>query len=161
MVSAAFSGGVRTDVSHRVFTSPREVRFTEMEWALPRSACVPVLREVLASVERNRFAINFPIEVRFVAADTESFLSPSWGRETAYIAVHAYTGMAWEPYFRAVQEIAGAHEGRPHWGKRHLLDAAALAPRYPEWKRFQAVRRRLDPDGRFTNGYVARALGPA
>jgi FAD-linked oxidoreductase len=156
-VAAAFSANVRTDVSHRVFTSPRRVRFTEMEWALPRAACVPVLRAALRAAERH--VVNFPIEVRFTAADEESFLSPSWCRDTAYVAVHAFAGMPWEPYFRDVQDVALAHDGRPHWGKRHLLDAAALAPRYPAWDRFQAVRDRLDPERRFTNAHVARVLG--
>jgi FAD-linked oxidoreductase len=156
-VAAAFAASVRTDVSHRVFTSPRRVRFTEMEWALPRAACVPVLRAALRAAERH--VVNFPIEVRFTAADEESFLSPSWCRDTAYVAVHAFAGMPWEPYFRDVQDVALAHDGRPHWGKRHLLDAAALAPRYPAWDRFQAVRDRLDPDRRFTNAHVARVLG--
>jgi FAD/FMN-containing dehydrogenase len=49
--------------------------------------------------------------------------------------------------------------GRPHWGKRHFQTAATLAPRYPDWERFQAVRRRLDSDGVFTNDYVDRVLG--
>jgi L-gulono-1,4-lactone dehydrogenase len=156
-VAAAFSANVRTDVSHRVFTSPRRVRFTEMEWALPRAACVPVLRAALRAAERH--VVNFPIEVRFTAADEESFLSPSWCRDTAYVAVHAFAGMPWEPYFRDVQDVALAHDGRPHWGKRHFLDAAALAPRYPAWDQFQAVRDRLDPERRFTNAHVARVLG--
>ena len=67
--------------------------------------------------------------------------------------------MPWEAYFRAVQAIGDAHDARPHWGKRHFHTAASLAPRYPGWERFQAVRRRLDPDGRFTNAYVRRTLG--
>jgi L-gulono-1,4-lactone dehydrogenase len=156
-VAAAFAASVLTDVSHRVFTSPRRVRFTEMEWALPRAACEPVLRAALRAAERH--VVNFPIEVRFTAADDESFLSPSWCRDTAYVAVHAFDGMPWEAYFRDVQDVALAHDGRPHWGKRHLLDAAALAPRYPAWDHFQAVRNRLDPDRRFTNAHVARVLG--
>jgi L-gulono-1,4-lactone dehydrogenase len=156
-VAAAFGASVRTDVSHRVFTSPRRVRFTEMEWALPRAACVPVLRAALRAAERH--VVNLPIEVRFTAGDEESFLSPSWSRDTAYVAVHAYAGEPWEPYFRAVQEVALEHDGRPHWGKRHLLDAAALAPCYPAWDRFQAVRDRLDPGRRFTNAHVERVLG--
>ena len=72
-----------------------------------------------------------------------------------------YRGMAWEPYFRAVEAIMDDYEGRPHWGKRHFQSAATLAPRYPEWDRFQAVRARLDPDGRFQNEYSTRVLGPA
>lgn len=68
--------------------------------------------------------------------------------------------MPWKPYFRAVEAIANEHGGRPHWGKRHFQTAATLAPRYPEWERFQAIRRRLDPEGRFANTYTDRVLGP-
>ena len=52
-----------------------------------------------------------------------------------------FNGMVWEPYFRAVEAIMDAYGGRPHWGKRHFQSAATLAPRYPEWDRFQAVAR--------------------
>jgi L-gulonolactone oxidase len=71
-----------------------------------------------------------------------------------------YQGMPWEPYFRAVQEVALAFEGRPHWGKRHLVEADALSARYPAWERFQAVRSQLDPQGTFTNAHLRRVLGP-
>ncbi|MEU6626019.1 D-arabinono-1,4-lactone oxidase [Streptomyces litmocidini] len=148
------------DQSHRVFASRRSVRFTEMEWALPRAACAEVLQEILRVIDRDRLDVGFPIEVRFVAADELSHLSPAYGRETAYLAVHMYQGMAWEPYFRAVQDIALAFEGRPHWGKRHLMEADELAARYPAWDRFQAVRSRLDPQGTFTNAHLRRVLGP-
>ena len=40
-----------------------------------------------------------------------------------------------------------------------LQSAATLAPRYPEWDRFQEIRQRLDPDGRFENDYIRRVLG--
>ena len=79
---------------------------------------------------------------------------PGHERETVYVAVHAFKGMAWEPYFRAVEAIADEHGGRPHWGKRHFQTAATLAPRYPGWERFAAVRARLDPDGVFSNAYT-------
>jgi len=67
--------------------------------------------------------------------------------------------MRWEPYFRAVEAIMDDYEGRPHWGKRHFQSAATLAPRYPEWDRFQSVRARLDPGGTFQNEYARRVLG--
>jgi len=59
-----------------------------------------------------------------------------------------------------VEEIMNDYGGRPHWGKLHFQDAEALADLYPEWDRFQTARRRLDPDGRFTNAYLERVLGP-
>jgi FAD/FMN-containing dehydrogenase len=59
-----------------------------------------------------------------------------------------------------VEAIMDSYAGRPHWGKRHFQSAATLAPRYPGWGRFQAVRARLDPEGVFSNEYTDRVLGP-
>jgi L-gulonolactone oxidase len=42
----------------------------------------------------------------------------------------------------------------------HAETAETLAPRYPEWEHFQSARRRVDPEGRFTNSYLDRVLGP-
>lgn len=157
LVTRLASSSEKVNVGHKVFSSPRMVRFTESEWAFPREVLPEVLPRILRVAEG--FAINFPIEVRVVAGDTESMLSPSYGRDTAYVAVHAYQGMPWQEYFAAVQQIAGEYAARPHWGKRHALSAAELAPLYPEWDSFQAVRRRLDPDGVFANDHVRRIFG--
>lgn len=159
LVSRLSGTHTRVDDSFRIFASPRLVRFTEMEYAIPRAACADAVRAVFHTVERERFAVPFPIEVRFLGGD-DAHLSPAFGRDTCYVAVHMYRGMEWEPYFRAVEAIMDGHGGRPHWGKRHFQDAATLAARYPEWETFQTVRRRLDPDSRFANGYVRRVLGP-
>ena len=112
------------------------------------------LRRVLDMIDRRGFAVPFPIEYRVVAGD-DAYLSTAYERDTVYIAVHMYRGMVWEPYFRAVEAIMDDYEGRPHWGKRHFQKAATLAPRYPEWDRFQAVRARLDPAGVFQNEYAS------
>jgi L-gulonolactone oxidase len=96
--------------------------------------------------------------VRFAAAD-DAFLSTAYRRETCYIAVHQYSGMEYETYFRGVERIMDDYDGRPHWGKRHYQSASSLGERYPEWDRFQAVRARLDPDGVFANPYTDRVLG--
>ena len=71
-----------------------------------------------------------------------------------------YWGTPYEQYFRAVEAIMDGFDGRPHWGKLHFQQASTLAPRYPAWERFQAVRRRTDPDGRFANPCLERVLGP-
>ncbi len=159
LVTRLAGTAVRVDGSAEIFASPRLVRFTEMEYALPRERTVEAVRRVLATIERLGFAVPFPIEVRTVAPD-DAFLSTAAGRESGFVAVHMYRGMAWEPYFRAVEEIMDELDGRPHWGKRHFQTAATLRPRYPDWERFQAVRARLDPDGRFSNEWTDRVLGP-
>ncbi len=150
---------MRVDRSDAIFASPRLVRFTEMEYALPREHTAEAVRRVLEMIPARGFHVPFPIEVRLVAPD-DAFLSPAHARPTGYVAVHMFKGMAWEPYFRAVEAIMDEYGGRPHWGKRHFQTAETLRPRYPQWDRFQAVRARLDPDGRFLNAHAERVLGP-
>jgi len=146
------------DHSHRVFASPRLVRFSEMEYAIPRAAAREAISRLVEMVKARGFLLSFPVEVRFVAAD-DIPLSPAYGRETCYIAVHVFHGMPYEPYFRAVEEIMRSYSGRPHWGKIHFQGEDTLRGLYPEWERFQAVRRALDPAQRFVNPYLIRVLG--
>jgi L-gulonolactone oxidase len=148
----------RVETSAAIFSSPRLVRFTEMEYALPRGHAVEAVRRVMDCIPERGFAVPFPIEVRTVAPD-DAYLSTAAGRESSFVAVHMYRSMPWEPYFRAVAEIMDSLEGRPHWGKRHFHTAATLRPRYPDWDRFAAVRTRLDPRGRFANAWTDRVLG--
>jgi FAD-linked oxidoreductase len=159
LAAALASGGKTIDRSDRVFASERRVRFTEMEYGVPREHGPAAARRVIEWVRANRYPVFFPIEMRVAAAD-DALLSPSTGRDTAYIAVHQYRGMEWRPYFEAVEEIMCDYGGRPHWGKRHFQTAETLAPLYPEWGRFQAARDELDPDRVFANEYATRILGP-
>jgi FAD-linked oxidoreductase len=157
-ITAAISENALEDRAYRVYASKRAVRFTEMEYALPRAAARDAVERVLELVERRRLPILFPLEVRFSSPD-DAYLSTAFGRDTCYVAVHQYTGMEFETYFRAVEQIMDSYGGRPHWGKRHYQTAATLRERYPAWDRFQAVRARLDPDGVFINEYTLRVLG--
>ncbi|MFF4954842.1 D-arabinono-1,4-lactone oxidase [Streptomyces chattanoogensis] len=156
--SRALSARTYTDIPYKVFTSPRRVRFVEMEYALPREAAVTALGELRALVERSDFRVSFPVEVRTAPAD-DIPLSTASGRDTVYIAVHMYRGTPHEAYFAAAERIMTAHGGRPHWGKLHTRDAGYLADAYPRFGEFTALRDRLDPGRRFTNGYLRRVLG--
>ncbi|HEX6205371.1 MAG TPA: D-arabinono-1,4-lactone oxidase [Solirubrobacterales bacterium] len=153
------SGSRTVDRSDRVFVNERRVRFTEMEYGVPREHGPEAARRVIEWVRRNEYPVFFPIEMR-VAAGDDALLSPSHERDTAYIAVHQYRGMEWRPYFEAVEEIMDSYGGRPHWGKRHFQTAATLAPRYPAWEEFQRARDALDPGRTFSNEYTDRVLGP-
>lgn len=144
--------------SDRVFVTPRRVRFIEMEYGLPR----PALREAFAAlrsiVDTLPFKVLFPVEVRVTAAD-DIWLSHGYGRDSAYIAIHQFVGMPYEPYFQAFERACMALGGRPHWGKMHWRDAESLAPAYPRFKDFLAVRDKLDPDRVFANDYTRHVLG--
>ncbi|WP_285656227.1 D-arabinono-1,4-lactone oxidase [Actinomycetospora sp. NBRC 106375] len=147
------------DRSHRVFTTRRRVRFVESEWAFPRDRLAGVLDDLRALVPRLEHPVLFPVEVRVAAAD-DVWLSTAYGRDTAYVAIHQYVGAPREEYFTGFAEIAAAAGGRPHWGKVHPLDAAALRERYPRFDDVRRVRRDVDPGGLFTNPHLDRVLGP-
>ncbi|WP_431772739.1 D-arabinono-1,4-lactone oxidase [Streptomyces cucumeris] len=156
--SRALSARSYTDIPYKVFTSPRRVRFLEMEYALPREAAPDALRELKRTVDRSDLRVSFPVEVRTAPAD-DIPLSTASGRDTAYIAVHLYRGTPHRAYFTAAEQIMTAHGGRPHWGKLHSRDAAYLAGVYPRFGEFTALRDRLDPDRLFANDYLRRVLG--
>ncbi|MEU9082689.1 D-arabinono-1,4-lactone oxidase [Streptomyces sp. NPDC048357] len=158
VASRALSARTYTDIPYKVFTSPRRVRFVEMEYALPRERVVEALRELRAMVDRSGLRISFPVEVRTAPAD-DITLSTASGRETAYVAVHMYRGTPYQAYFTAAERVFTAHGGRPHWGKVHTRDAEYFARVYPRFGEFTALRDRLDPGRVFGNDYLRRVLG--
>ncbi|MGW4383476.1 D-arabinono-1,4-lactone oxidase [Kitasatospora sp. NPDC004531] len=158
IASRAWSERRFTDRAYKVYTSPRKVRFVEMEYAVPREAATAVLRELKALVERSDWRISFPVEVRTAPAD-DLWLSTANGRDTVYIAVHLYRGTRELGYFTEVEKLMTAHRGRPHWGKLHTRDAEYLASVYPRFGDFTALRDKVDPERRFTNDHLRRVLG--
>ena len=159
LVTSLAGERTRIDAAHRVFASARDVRFTEMELAVPRVAGVTLVREILELVQRERLPVSFPVEVRTAAGD-DALLSPAHARDSVYVAAHAFVGMPFSEYFEAVWELGRRHGARPHWGKRHPATAADLRPLYPRWDDFQTVRAQLDPEGRLATPYLERILGP-
>ena len=148
------------DRSDRVFCTRRLVRFVEMEYSIPLADCVRALVAIRELVESAQLRVSFPVEIRALVAD-DIPLSTAYGDDRAYLAVHVPSGTPYAEYFRGVEAIMDDLGGRPHWGKLHFQDATTLAPRYPEWERFRALRRRIDPEGRFANAYLDKVLGPA
>jgi L-gulonolactone oxidase len=155
----ALSARTYTDVSHRVFTAPRRVVFREMEYAVPREAGMPALTEVRALIEQQGWRISFPVEIRHAPGD-DVWLSTAYDRPSVYLAFHVNARTDHTAYFTGVERVLRAYDGRPHWGKLHTRTAEDLAPAYPRYADFLAVRDRVDPDRLFTNAYLDRVLGP-
>jgi FAD-linked oxidoreductase len=148
-----------TDTAHRVFTSPRRVRFKEQEYAVPREHLAAVLAEVRALFARRDWRVSFPVEVR-VAPTDEVWLSTAYRRDTAYLAFHVFHSSEHAGYFADVESVMTAAGGRPHWGKLHTRDAGYLSGVYPRFGDFVALRDKLDPARRFANAYTRRVFGP-
>lgn len=158
VASRALSARTYTDSSYRVFASPRTVRFTESEYAVPRAALPEVLRDLDRFIERSREHVAFPVEIRFAAAD-DAWLSTGYERANAYVAVHHHRSVDPRRYFAAFEQVVAAHDGRPHWGKMHTLGVDRLLELYPRLPDFLRLRDELDPDRLLGNDYLTQVLG--
>jgi FAD-linked oxidoreductase len=148
-----------TDASHKVFLTPRKVRFKEQEYAIPQEHLGDALREIRAIVDRHEdWHLSFPVEVRVLPAE-DPWLSMNHGRASAFVAAHVFHPSAHVEYFSAVEEVLTSMGGRPHWGKMHTRDAGYLESVYPRYADFLALRDEFDPDRRFANAYTTEIFG--
>ena len=136
------------------------MKFTEIEYCIPLHYLKLALDEVRSCIEEKNHEVHFPIECRVVNAD-DIWLSPSYERESAYIAFHMFKGMPYESYFRDMEAIMRKYEGRPHWAKMHNLNQKDLQNLYPKLSDFLTIREKLDPNGMFMNEYLEEKLGKA
>jgi FAD-linked oxidoreductase len=147
-----------SDLAHRVFVTPRRVRFREMEYAVAREVGLDVLRECRRIIDASDWRIAFPVEIRTAPAD-DIALSTASGRDSLYLAFHVPMRTDHRAYFDGLEPVLREAGGRPHWGKIHTRTAADLAPVYPRFEEFLAMRDRLDPDRVFANAYLRQVLG--
>lgn len=145
------------DEGWKLLSNERPVRFNEMEYHLPLDAQIPALREVIETIEKHRNDVFFPIEARTIHAD-DAWLSPFNGRDSGSVAVHAYYKDDYQFLFELIEPIFRRHGGRPHWGKLHSLGARDFASLYPHWNDAAALRRELDPEGRFLNRHLKKVF---
>jgi FAD-linked oxidoreductase len=158
LASSGLSSVSEVHHSHKIYATPRYVRFVEMEYGVPAEEGPAVMQKIRRFIAQNKIRVHFPLEYRYVRGD-DLTLSPAYGRDTVFISCHMYKGMEYNRYFKGLEPIFLAHGGRPHWGKMHGLNAADLRPKYPKWDEFMTVREKYDPDGVFLNPYLKQLFG--
>lgn len=146
--------------SHEIFPSPRNIKFNEMEYAVPAANGADCIREIAEVIRARKIAGVYPLEFRFVKAD-DIWLSPFYRRDAVTISVHQYHRQSYDELFGAAEGIFRRYGGRPHWGKLHTLKAADFEKLYPRFGDFCALRARLDPQGKFLNTHLADIFGGA
>ncbi|WPK11005.1 D-arabinono-1,4-lactone oxidase [Lysinibacillus louembei] len=149
------SEGQRTDLSYRMFPSPRSVKFVETEYAIPLQQFEACMEEVHAVLKQGLFDVHFPIECRTTKGE-EGMLSPTQGEESAFLAFHMYKGMNETPYFEWVRTLMKKYNGRPHWGKVNDYHADNIRQYYPKFDQFAAIREEHDPNNLFVTTYFRR-----
>jgi FAD-linked oxidoreductase len=150
--------GRRRGPAHMIFPSERALRFEEMEYEMPRAVGLEVLDEAVRWIRRRGLPVAFPFEYRVVAGD-DIWLSPMNAGPVASISMHQYEKMPWRALFAEAEGMFRAAGGRPHWAKRHTLSRDDVDALYPQAERFRAVRRRVDPAGKFLNGHLRELFG--
>jgi FAD/FMN-containing dehydrogenase len=86
-------------------------------------------------------------------------LSPYYRRPSVTISVSGGPGIDYWNYLTDVDAILRRYGARPHWGKLHFNTRDDMPALYPRYEAFQAVRRRLDPEGRFLNDHLRALFG--
>jgi len=102
------------------------------------------------------------ITCRFLPATYASYLSPAYGRDTAFITVNFINRLSnYEEFFKQFEEILMPYKPRPHWGKFHYLDKTKVLAVYGEKNvdKFNSLRKQLDPHAIFSNGFIDRCFG--
>ncbi len=139
----------------RLTHNPSNGAEIQTEYFVPMEAAGEALAAVHAL--RERIAPHLLVsELRAVAAD-ELWLSGAYRRDS--LAIH----FTWAPQPDAVRSLLPAIEAalapfdaRPHWGKWHAFDAAAIARVHPRLPDARELFEEIDPAGRFVNDYLVR-----
>jgi L-gulono-1,4-lactone dehydrogenase len=143
---------------YRALNIPMPPEHSECEYAVPVERAAEAVRLTRWIIEENDFHVNFPVEVRFVAAD-EAMLSPAYGRDVCYVGAYTFGEGFARPFFDRFEREMKQLGGRPHWGKRLTLNREEARKQYPMWERFDEIRKELDPKGTFANGFIRDLFG--
>jgi FAD/FMN-containing dehydrogenase len=127
--------------------------FHELEYAIPVECGKDALRQVRELMLTRHTNCIYPVEYRFVAGDS-GMLSPYYNRASVTVSVSGGPGIDYWSYLLDVDAILRQYGARPHWGKLHFNQAQDMPALYPRFEAFRAVRRRLDPEGRFLNDHL-------
>jgi L-gulonolactone oxidase len=145
----------RIEKSHKVFNVPEPPLHREVEWAFDISVAPQLLTEYKQLIDSSPHLINFIQEIRFTKGD-EYALSACYGRDTIWLGVYNADNFGWKELVADFEQLAKKYKGRPHWGKEFNFDKEYLRSVYPEFDAFNALRKELDPEGKFTNEFVGR-----
>jgi L-gulonolactone oxidase len=157
--ATSFGERMRVQASPRVFNLGMPPVHDECEYAVALEDTQDALRAWRGLLRGAGYAVDFMQEVRFVAGD-DIALSPANGHSVACIGAYQANPRTAPAYFRDFQGLMARFAGRPHWGKTFHRDGEDLAPLYPRWADFAALRARMDPHGVFRNAFVDRLFPP-
>jgi FAD/FMN-containing dehydrogenase len=143
----------RVAYSSEIYPIEYVPNFHELEYAIPVEGGKQALRQIRELMLTKHTNCVYPVEYRFVAGDS-GMLSPYYHRASVTVSVSGGPGIDYWNYLLDVDAILRQYQARPHWGKLHFNRAEDMPSLYPRFYDFQAIRRKMDPSGRFLNDHL-------
>lgn len=117
--------------------------------------CCRHMQETLERYAKDgRFPQKFATHIRFVRSSDAYLAPPNGNRFTAYMEALSHQDANCADYFAELQTFWATVGAKPHWGKTFdtTLDFEQMYG--DDWRRFNEIRRELDPDGLFLNDFM-------
>ncbi|MGS3141234.1 D-arabinono-1,4-lactone oxidase [Aeromonas sanarellii] len=129
------------------------------EVAVPLERMGEALERLQAWQQANPGVLHYPFILR-CTGPSEAWLSAAYGKSVCWIGFLVYlaadgtfVGGSMEQ-MRELQQLLVPLGGTPHFGKHLAMDLYDFPALLPRWHDFLALKRELDPHGRFENRWL-------
>ncbi|MFJ5956648.1 D-arabinono-1,4-lactone oxidase [Paenarthrobacter sp. NPDC092416] len=133
-------------IYHGTFTGP----YFEFEYFIPADRALEVMTRLREIVTNENPEELYPIQPRWIKGD-DAYLSPCYKQDSVGISISGNASTDYLAYLQKMDGVFQAYGGRPHWGKFHFFNRAKAQEVFPEFDKFNSIRREFDPNDIFLN----------
>jgi FAD/FMN-containing dehydrogenase len=148
--SRIVDGNRRVGRNYRIYSGIFNGPYFELEYFIPAERALEVVTRLREIVTTENPEELYPIQPRWIKGD-DAYLSPCYNQDSVGISI---SGNATTDYLSYLQKMDGVFQefgGRPHWGKFHFFNRERAEEVFPEFAKFNSLRRQLDPNDIFLN----------
>jgi L-gulonolactone oxidase len=148
------------EIFHYVINFPH--RMFDLSWSFDVGdgfenfkRCCRHMQETLERYAKDgRFPQKFATHIRFVRSSDAYLAPPNGNRFTAYMEALSHKDANCADYFAELQTFWATVGAKPHWGKTFDTSLDFEQVYGADWRRFNEIRRELDPSGLFLNDFM-------
>jgi FAD/FMN-containing dehydrogenase len=146
--------------AHEVLMSFESVPIAGGEWSVPVTRFKAALTDMQAEIDKGDFYLPV-VWLKKVTSETAWLSAADEECVQCGIYHHLFEGTPShvKEMVMRIERLMLKYGGRPHLGKLIYLDPADLKRVYPNWDKFDALRRQMDPQGMFWSEALAASFG--
>lgn len=152
----------KTDYSYKMLSDDLLVTYMEEEIALPIDRFIEAAQaaQELVRKEYQKNPLFSDILFRFVRAEKNNYLSPAANQDVVFFSITTPSIRNYEQFYQKFYHLMLNYGGRPHWAKINYLTKETAQQLYgTNFEQFIRVRKKLDPQGLFSNSFTKRIFG--